>query len=55
MADCLKELDVAHSEQAEAFYAAWVEDVIERAVEAVAAEYYAQGKGDYVRVLYGRL
>jgi RNA polymerase sigma factor (sigma-70 family) len=39
----------------DAFYAAWVEDLVQQAVEAAAAEYYRQGKGDYVRVLYGRL
>jgi len=45
----------AADEHTDAFYAAWVEDVIQRAVESLAAEYYAAGKGDYVRVLYGRL
>jgi len=40
---------------ADAFYAAWVEDLVQQSVEAVATEYYGQGKGDYVRVLYGRL
>lgn len=39
----------------DAFYAAWVEDLVQQAVESAAAEYYRQGKGDYVRVLYGRL
>jgi predicted transcriptional regulator len=45
----------ARDEQSDAFYAAWVEDLLQRAVEALAAEYYAQSKGDYIRVLYGRL
>jgi DNA-directed RNA polymerase specialized sigma24 family protein len=42
-------------EQTDAFFAAWVEDLVRQAVESLAAEYYGQGKGDYVRVLYGRL
>ena len=37
------------------FYSAWVEDLIQRAVESLAGEYYRQDRGDYVRVLYGRL
>ena len=45
----------AKDETADAFYAAWVEDMVQRAVETLAGEYYAEGKGDYVRVLYGRL
>jgi DNA-directed RNA polymerase specialized sigma24 family protein len=43
------------TQEPDAFYAAWVEDLIQRSVEALAAEYYRTGKGDYVRVLYGRL
>ncbi len=39
----------------EAFYAAWAEDVVGQSVQRLAAEYRAQGKGDYVRVLYGRV
>lgn len=42
-------------EQSDAFYAAWVEDVLERAVQSLAADYGREGKGDYLRVLYGRL
>jgi DNA-directed RNA polymerase specialized sigma24 family protein len=41
--------------QVEIFYAAWVEDMLRRAVESIAADYYREAKGDYVRVLYGRL
>lgn len=37
------------------FYGAWVEDLIERAVQSLAADYGRQGKGDYLRVLYGRI
>ena len=40
---------------ADAFYAAWVDDLVQRAVSALAADYGREGRGDYVRVLYGRL
>jgi RNA polymerase sigma factor (sigma-70 family) len=43
------------SEGADGFYAAWAEDLVQQAVEALATEYYRQNRGDYVRVLYGRL
>jgi RNA polymerase sigma factor (sigma-70 family) len=48
-------LSEAQDEQLDAFYAAWVEDLIQRAVEFLVAEYYRDGKGDYVRVMYSRL
>ncbi len=38
-----------------AFYAAWVADLLQRSVESLAAQCHARGKGDLVRVLYGRL
>jgi DNA-directed RNA polymerase specialized sigma24 family protein len=37
------------------FYGAWVEDLLERAVGSLAADYGKEGKGDYLRVLYGRI
>ncbi len=40
---------------ADAFYAAWVGDLVQRSVESLAREYYREKKGDYVRVLYSRL
>ena len=43
------------AEQADAFYAAWVEDVVQQAVESLAADYCRKGQVDYVRVFYGRL
>jgi len=55
LAECLKRPESAKDETADVFYAAWVEDMVQRAVETLAGEYYAEGKGDYVRVLYGRL
>jgi DNA-directed RNA polymerase specialized sigma24 family protein len=42
-------------EKGDVFYSAWAEDVVERAVRSLAAEYGRQGKGDYLRVLYGRI
>lgn len=53
-ADLEEELRTSAKEP-DAFYAAWVEDLVQRSVEALATEYYRSGKGDYVRVLYGRL
>lgn len=58
MADFVQQLDEwgrGAGEQDDAFYAAWVDDVVERTVKSLAAEYGRQGKGDYLRVLYGRL
>jgi RNA polymerase sigma factor (sigma-70 family) len=43
------------AEQVDAFYAAWVEEVLHQAVEALLAEYHRGGRGDYFRVLYGRV
>lgn len=42
-------------EQVDAFYTAWVEDLVEQAVERLLAECHQQAKGDYFRVLYGRI
>ncbi|MBI3468541.1 MAG: hypothetical protein HY000_36530 [Planctomycetes bacterium] len=43
------------TKEPDAFYAAWVKDLVQRSVESLATEYYRSSKGDYVRVLYGRL
>jgi RNA polymerase sigma factor (sigma-70 family) len=43
------------AEQVDAFYAAWAEEILQQAVEALLAEYHQAGKGDYFRVLYGRV
>ncbi len=40
---------------ADTFYAAWVEDLLDGAVTGLMREYHAAGKGDYFRVLHGRL
>ncbi len=42
-------------EQDTAFYAAWVDDLLQRAIERLATEYYEADQGDYVRVLYSRV
>ena len=55
VAEHVEALSQTRSEEVDAFYAAWVEDVIGQAVESLAAEYYRKNQGDYIRVLYGRL
>jgi DNA-directed RNA polymerase specialized sigma24 family protein len=45
----------APSDQLDAFYAAWVDDTLQATVESLLAEYDRSGRGDYFRVLYGRL
>ena len=45
----------APADQADAFYAAWVEELLQQAVSALFTHYHRDGKGDYFRVLYGRL
>ncbi len=47
--------DDAAIESADAFYAAWAEDLLNQAVEGLLAEYNQAGKGDYFRVLHGRI
>ncbi len=37
------------------FYAAWVEGIVLQAVESLMQEYHRTGKGDYFRVLHGRV
>ena len=42
-------------EPLDTFYAAWVDDLLQGCVDGLMREYHAAGKGDYFRVLYGRL
>jgi RNA polymerase sigma factor (sigma-70 family) len=49
------DLEDASKEYADAFYAAWAEDLVNQAVDGLLAEYNASGKGDCFRVLYGRV
>lgn len=37
------------------FYAAWIEGILIHAVESLMSEYHCTGKGDYFRVLHGRI
>jgi RNA polymerase sigma factor (sigma-70 family) len=43
------------AESSDAFYAAWAEGLLNQAVEGLLQEYNQAGKGDYFRVLYGRI
>jgi hypothetical protein len=43
------------AEEVDAFYAAWVEEVLQQAVDELLADYHQGGKGDYFRVLYSRV
>ncbi len=43
------------AENVDHFYAAWVDGMLFGTVEALMQEYHQTGKGDYFRVLYGRI
>ncbi len=47
--------NVANEQQDELFTGAWVEDLLQTTLQRLAKEYHSQGKGDYFRVLHGRL
>lgn len=51
----LETIPEATADELDAFYAAWVDEIVQQAVESLFAEYHRAGKGDYFRVLYGRL
>jgi RNA polymerase sigma factor (sigma-70 family) len=55
VAEHLERLNRTPEKHVDAFYAAWVEDIVQQAVEFLAADYCRKGQVDYVRVLYGRL
>jgi RNA polymerase sigma factor (sigma-70 family) len=42
-------------EQADLFYTAWVQEMLQQCIEALVTHYHRCGKGDCFRVLYGRL
>lgn len=42
------------SEQ-DAFYEAWAEELLQSAVESLLDDYHSEGRGNYFRVLYGRI
>jgi RNA polymerase sigma factor (sigma-70 family) len=45
----------ASEDQEDAFYRAWVDDLLERCVQRLLTDLHGSGKGDCFRVLYGRL
>jgi hypothetical protein len=45
----------SQDEMSDTFYAAWADDLVQRSVDSLAAELHGEGKGDHLRVLYGRL
>ncbi|MGQ9575187.1 MAG: RNA polymerase sigma factor [Thermoguttaceae bacterium] len=55
LASTLPEMLQQEDQLTEAFYASWVEDLVQRAVDLLGAELLREGKGDYLRVLYGRI
>ena len=55
MLDGLAREERNNSGHVDAFYAAWVEDVLQRALESLAAQCYRDGKGNHIRVFYGRI
>jgi len=42
-------------ELSDAFYAAWAEDLLDQALQGLLADYNRAGKGDYFRILHGRI
>jgi RNA polymerase sigma factor (sigma-70 family) len=55
LAEHLDRLNRPPDKHVDAFYVAWVEDLVQQAVKSLAAGYCRKGQVDYVRVLYGRL
>jgi RNA polymerase sigma factor (sigma-70 family) len=49
------DLEASKSEDDDIFYAAWAEDIVQTCIPELAANYRSEGKGDYVRVFYGRV
>jgi len=43
------------AEQGANFMAAWVDDLLQKTLQGLARDYHTEGKGDYFRVLHGRL
>lgn len=50
----IKALD-APTKQVDAFDAAWAQGMLQQCIEGLMQEYHRTGKGDYFRVLYGRI
>jgi hypothetical protein len=47
--------EIEPANQTDAFYAAWVDELVRSAVESLLVEYNQSGRSDYFRVLYSRL
>jgi len=47
--------DSSDAQQQQGFMAAWTEDLLQSTLHELARDYHADGKGDYFRVLHGRL
>ena len=45
----------APPDQIDAFYLSWTEELLQTAVGLLLEEYHREGRGDYFRVLYGRI
>jgi DNA-directed RNA polymerase specialized sigma24 family protein len=45
----------ATADEVDVFYAAWAESLVHRAAESLVSFYHRDGKGDYFRVLFGRV
>lgn len=50
----LKDIDVP-ADQQDQFYAGWAADLIQQVLDQLMQEYHAKGRGDYFRVLHGKL
>jgi RNA polymerase sigma factor (sigma-70 family) len=43
------------TDEADAFYQAWAEELLQSAVESLLEDYHREGRGNYFRVFYGRV
>lgn len=53
--DELQQEQPAAASDQDAFYAAWIDELLQSSLHELATDYHREGKGDYFRVLYGRL
>ena len=51
----LNDLSNPTDDQADPFLVAWAEDMLQRCVDSLLLEYHSEGRGDYFRVLYGKI
>ncbi|MHC4874950.1 MAG: RNA polymerase sigma factor [Planctomycetota bacterium] len=47
--------DQVSADEADAFYRAWAEEILQAAVESLLEDYHREGRGNYFRVFYGRV